>query len=225
MLFSLLKDDANTAVAREHVLDILTLPLSSSSSSFPQSLLLLLLLLRKRCAQNKEKKREKRERDVCVRVRLLRNKRMTFLAEELGTRSKNCTFLVPKSDRQRAHFWFQNHQTDRGRIFGSKSSDREAHFWSVFFFIFFFLFERVFPAAWTHLFSSASFIHQNNARARTHVFFDDESVVFGDFDENCERLLLFMSFERRRENAFVRDDDFDDFDDDEEEKEQERHFL
>ena len=145
------------------------------------------------------------------------------MAEELGTRSKNCTFLVPKSDRERrifgskiirqteGAFLVQNHQTER-RIFGL-------------FFYFFFLFERVFPAAWTHLFSSASFIHQNNARARTHVFFDDESVVFGDFDENCERLLLFMSFERRRENAFVRDDDFDDFDDDEEEKEQERHFL
>ena len=122
-------------------------------------------------------------------------------------------FLVPKSsDRQRAHFWF-------------KIIRQRGAFLVCFFFIFFFLFERVFPAAWTHLFSSASFIHQNNARARTHVFFDDESVVFGDFDENCERLLLFMSFERRRENAFVRDDDFDDFDDDEEEKEQERHFL
>ena len=135
-----------------------------------------------------------------------------------------------------ALFWFQN-QTDRGRIFGSKiirqtegaflvqNHQTERRIFGLFFFIFFFLFERVFPAAWTHLFSSASFIHQNNARARTHVFFDDESVVFGDFDENCERLLLFMSFERRRENAFVRDDDFDDFDDDEEEKEQERHFL
>ena len=168
MLFSLLKDDANTAVAREHVLDILTLPLSSSSSSFPQSLLLLLLLLRKRCAQNKEKKREKRERDVCVRVRLLRNKRMTFLAEELGTRSKNCTFLVPKSDRQRAHFWFQNHQTDRGRIFGSKSSDREAHFWSVFLFL---LPLRTRFSGGVDASFFLRIIHSSKQRARAHARF------------------------------------------------------
>lgn len=75
-----------------------------------------------------------------------------------------------------------------------------------------------FPAACdifnTHASSFIKTTHKN-----THVFFD-ESVVFGDVDENDE-LLLFVSFERRRrENAFVRDDDFDD-----EEKEQERHFL
>ena len=55
----------------------------------------------------------------------------------------------------------------------------------------------------------ASFVHQNNTR--THVFFDESGVVFGDFDENDE-LLLFASLERRRRenDAFVRDDDFDD---------------
>jgi len=75
-----------------------------------------------------------------------------------------------------------------------------------------------FPAACdifnTH--ASSSFI--KTTHKNTHVFFDDESVVFfeSDVDENDdERLLLFVSFEhtRRREN------------DDEEKAQEFRHFL
>ena len=169
MLFSLLKDDANTAVAREHVLDILTLPLSSSSSSFPQSLLLLLLLLRKRCAQNKEKKREKRERCVCVCPTFEKQANGLFWLKNLARGAKI------------ALFWFQN-QTDRGRIFGSKiirqtegaflvqNHQTERRIFGLFFFYFLLPLRTRFSGG-----VDASFflriIHSSKQRARAHARF------------------------------------------------------
>lgn len=71
-----------------------------------------------------------------------------------------------------------------------------------------------FPAACDIFNAHASSSFIKTTHKNTHVFFDESVVFESDVDENDERLLLFVSFERRRREN-----------DDEEKAQEFRHFL